>query len=507
MKPSPILVPNSSSENRVMGGGLMKVVALLLALSLVLLFADSIHSQDPYWTMHPINERPLSGATGVGVGDLDGSGYADVIVAAKDIGDRVVWYENPYPPPVPIYWAEHNVDSSADGAREIAIADMDRDHDLDIVAAIRDEDRIVWYDNSFVSPDENWPMYEIGTLERPRGVCTAYINGDNLLDVVASGMQESTVVWYEAPIDPTADAWLEHTVDDSLRGVKGVFALDMDGDTDIDIVAAGRDCNDVVWYEQISSEPVAWEKHFIDRDLLGAVSVWCGDLVGDEKPEVAVTAKTGAQVVIYEQPEDVGDPWRPTVIDSMLLEACPISGADFDGDGHTDIAAAGRSAHTLAWYKSPHGISRTWVKTIIDTSIGSCMGLTTGDLDNDGDIDIVLTSTEGYIAWYENDILAGVTDAATARPDRMCYAWPNPWRKTVTLYLSDSRHGTSVRFRIFDAAGRLVWTSGALGSQNETLTARWDGRTTNGQSVPSGVYFWHMRLPHATYCGKVVKLQ
>jgi hypothetical protein len=485
----------------------MKTVALLLCVSFVLLLAQAIRPQDPYWIRHSINGSLLSGATGVGLGDLNGSGYADVIVGAKDTGDQVVWFENPSPPPAPVYWAEHGVDSLAEGAREIAIADIDRDHDLDIVAAIRDEDRIVWYENSFVSPDEIWPMYEVGTLERPRGVCTAYVNGDTLLDIVASGMQESTVVWYEAPSDPASDAWVEHTVDDSLRGVKGVFALDMDGDTDIDIVAAGRDCNDVVWYEQISSEPEAWEKHFIDRDLAEAVSVWCGDLVGDDRPEVAVTGRMDGWVVVYEQPDEVGDQWRRTVIDSMLPEACPISGADFDEDGHMDIAAAGRLAQTLAWYKSPHGASRSWVKTIIDVAIGSCMGLTTGDLDNDDDFDIVVTSTEGAIAWYENDIVAGIPDAGVAESDRVCYARPNPWRRTVTLYLNDLGAGAPGRLRVFDTAGRLLWTSGTLRLENGIWTAHWDGTTTDGKSVPPGIYFWHMNLPNTAYSGKVIRLR
>ncbi|MGD9141723.1 MAG: hypothetical protein PVJ42_09305, partial [bacterium] len=225
----------------------MKTTLWVLALSALVVLHFSAESEGAYWTKTVINETPLPGACGVGTGDLNGSHYADVIVAAKDVGDRVVWYENPHPPPVPVFWAKHGVDSLADGAREIAVADIDRDDDLDIIVAVRDENIIVWYENSFISPTAAWPMYQVGSLLGPRGVVTAYVNADTLIDIVAGGMAESTVVWYEAPLDPASGAWVAHTVDDSLRGVKGVFAIDLDGDSDTDIVAAGRDCNDVVW--------------------------------------------------------------------------------------------------------------------------------------------------------------------------------------------------------------------------------------------------------------------
>jgi len=485
----------------------MKATALLLGLAVALMLQYPTNAQDVYWTKQVINESPLPGATGVGTGDLNGSHYADVIVAAIDPGDRVVWYENPYPPPVPVFWAEHGVDAMADGAREVAIADIDRDDDLDIVMAVRDENRIVWYENSFVSPDETWPMYEVGILEAPRGVFTAYINADTLLDIVAGGMAESTVVWYEAPEDPTSDAWIEHTVDDSLRGVKGVFALDMDDDSDVDIVAAGRDCNDVVWYEQISSDPEDWQKHFIDTDLLGAVSVWSGDLVGDARPEVAVTAKGAGRVVVYEQPDQAGDTWKPTVIDSFLVEACPIHGADFDRDGHMDIAAAGKMAQTVAWYKSPGVTGRAWQKTIIDTMAGSCMGLITGDLDGDDYIDIVTTSNEGAVTWYRNDIAAGVPDSRIASTALPLSVWPNPWRDSVAFSMNGQGAGSSARLSIFDTRGRLVWRSSTVQSGGQTPRLQWDGTSLDGQVVQPGVYFYHIESLGNKYSGKMVRLR
>jgi hypothetical protein len=296
-------------------------------------------------------------------------------------------------------------------------------------------------------------------------------------------------------------------VDDSLRGVKGVFAIDLDGDSDVDIVAAGRDCNDVVWYEHLPTEPPAWQKHFIDMDLLGAVSVWCGDLVGDDRPEVAVTAKGASRVVVYEQPDDVSDMWTATVIDSFLTEACPIHAADFDLDGHNDVAAAGRAAQTVAWYKSPGHAGRAWRKTVIDSNAGSCMGLTTADLDNDGYIDIVSTSIEGDVIWYRNDIAAGVTDSRSTHPGGLERVWPNPSRGDVVISLSGRGSPSSARVSIYDTKGRLVWRSGLVSPVDGILSVNWNGKTGDGDVVPPGVYFYQIESSKITSAGKLVRLR
>jgi hypothetical protein len=242
-------------------------------------------------------------------------------------------------------------------------------------------------------------------------------------------------------------------------------------------------------------------------DLQGAVSVWCGNLVGDERPEVAVTAKGACRVMVYEQPDEVGDMWTPTVIDTFLLEACPIHAADFDLDGHTDIAAAGRAAQTVAWYKSPGLAGRAWRKTVIDASAGSCMGLTTADLDSDGYTDIVATSTEGEVIWYRNDIAAGVTDSRSTHPGGRERVWPNPSRDDVVISLSAPGTSVSARVSIYDTEGRLVWRSAPVSPVDGIVSVNWDGKTGGGVDVPPGVYFYHIKHSEGTSAGKLVRLR
>jgi len=79
------------------------------------------------------------------------------------------------------------------------------------------------------------------------------------------------------------------------------------------------------------------------------------------------------------------------IIDSNPMDTVWAKGlGDFNGDGHTDIVIAGREG-TVVWYENPGSAAGNWGKHIIyqGPKIG-LEGCATGDIDNDGDIDIVL---------------------------------------------------------------------------------------------------------------------
>ena len=124
------------------------------------------------WQKHVINAAPLVHATGVAIGDLDDSGYADIVVAAKDGSECVVWYENPLPDPISPHWTVYDIDPFADGAREVSIGDLDGDNDMDVAAAVRDEDRVVWYAQGSESEPSTWIEHDIG-VGSPAGLSSS----------------------------------------------------------------------------------------------------------------------------------------------------------------------------------------------------------------------------------------------------------------------------------------------------------------------------------------------
>lgn len=78
--------------------------------------------------------------------------------------------------------------------------------------------------------------------------------------------------------------------------------------------------------------------------------------------------------------------------------------ADIDGDGDNDVVAA--SGGGIYWYQNSNGLGSFLFPKIVTTAVSdagiyTANSVAVGDIDNDGDIDIV-SATYNKIAWYEN---------------------------------------------------------------------------------------------------------
>jgi hypothetical protein len=109
------------------------------------------------------------------VGDINGDGFVDLIVAGT--GGELLWYEYPN-------WTRHSVSAGDDGwSTDAEVGDMDRDGDMDIV--ISDwykHKRLVWFENFHVR-GIHWRMHVIGDV-RAHDIELADLDGDKDLDVV-----------------------------------------------------------------------------------------------------------------------------------------------------------------------------------------------------------------------------------------------------------------------------------------------------------------------------------
>lgn len=79
------------------------------------------------------------------------------------------------------------------------------------------------------------------------------------------------------------------------------------------------------------------------------------------------------------------------IIDKNPMDTVWAKGlGDFNGDGHTDIVIAGREG-TVVCYENPGSAAGKWNKhTIYQGPKIGLEGCATGDIDNDGDVDIIL---------------------------------------------------------------------------------------------------------------------
>ena len=408
----------------------------------------------PAYTARSISTS-AAGAQSVHAADIDGDGDIDVLGAALG-GDRISWYENDGE--VPPSFATHSISSSAAGAVSIFASDVDGDGDIDVLAALQGEDEIVWYESDGASPPAFVERIVSNSAAGTQTVFATDVDRDGDVDLLAASQDDDTIAWFEndGAVDP---AFTERLISESADQARSVSAADLDGDGDVDLLSASqgddtiawhendsihrdavfpeatplatsgadwampsadvdgdgdvdlftvsRNAPGVAWHENDGGSPPAFSMHVIATDPIGGATARAADLDGDGDPDLVSTSPEEGLVVWYENDVARGGPW---VVHSLAPPQTPQVAvtADLDRDGDIDILYSTNSPQyewTAEWYESDGGAPPSFSRHLIATLDVAPFAIATGDMDGDGDIDVVTDGGgfNGTLTLYESD--------------------------------------------------------------------------------------------------------
>jgi hypothetical protein len=161
------------------------------------------------WPRRAIADLPRRGQSGIAVGDLAGHGRADVACG-------MFWAECPADPttePWKIRRFGRFDDGGWGGMAKLAIADMDRDGQLDILASEAEipDARLGIFTRDRANPDGLWKLHEVDSgLYCPHSLIVADLDADGRRDVIAG---EMTAGGWSFPLHPRPRvlAYLAHS--------------------------------------------------------------------------------------------------------------------------------------------------------------------------------------------------------------------------------------------------------------------------------------------------------
>ena len=204
------------------------------------------------WTEQDITTTAFS-ATSVHAVDIDADGDVDVLVTSQDDDTVAVFLNGGEADGTPITWTEQKISTAADSAVAVYAADIDNDGDLDVLVASAGDDTVSVYLNGGEAEGMpiTWTEQEITTAAGgARSVYAADFDRDGDVDVLAASFSDDTVAVFlnGGETDGAPITWTEQEITTTMDGPASVFAADVDGDGDMDVLAAARndDTDDIV---------------------------------------------------------------------------------------------------------------------------------------------------------------------------------------------------------------------------------------------------------------------
>lgn len=318
--------------------------------------------------------------------DVDRDGRDDIVVGGRGKAPALVWLRFTLDGWQRFVIESEQLSIEAGGA----FADIDGDGDLDLVAG---EDysgnRVFWWENPYpnYNLDVGWTrrLIKSGGQNRHHDQTFGDFNGDGRLELALwnQGNRNQPSILYLAAIPPeprNAPLWTLTPIFTSTVYAEGLFAADVDGNGVTDLIGGG------FWFRFEQGRYIAEE---IDGRNRG-IRVVAGQIIPGGRLEVVTSTSHGRGTInLYHW---TGSVWERRVLVDRVEEAHSLSLADINLDGTLDIFCGemrldgtnpdsrmillygnGTGAFELA--EGPPGIDHHESRL--------------GDIDGDGDLDIL----------------------------------------------------------------------------------------------------------------------
>jgi hypothetical protein len=296
-------------------------------------------------------------AVGLAAGDLDGDGDID-LVSASNIDDTIAWYRN-NGTATPSF-TKFTVTTQANGARAVVVVDLNRDGQLDLASLSLFDDSIRVHQNtgsttpSLLFNSVVAVAFPLGSL--PADLYASDMDRDGWDDLVSITAVTNRVAWHRNDGTPFSGAWdVGTTIFDGANTINpngsGVFAGDIDGEGDLDVVATSFGEDRIDWFRN-SDEGSSWSGRLaVGGAIVDANPSFVADIDGDGDMDVLTPAFNGDRVYFHRNDGGAG---TFALGDSVLFDTgTNVSVADINGDGALDIVAGGHDSDRISWWENP----------------------------------------------------------------------------------------------------------------------------------------------------------
>ncbi len=320
-------------------------------------------------------------------GQLVAGGPPEVVFCPGDADGDAKWYEWKDG-----QWITHSLGFVVHG-HTLELMDLNRDGKLDIFIGEmgnpgdgENADIMIWYGDG----KGNFKKEIIRTGQGIHEGCLGDLNGDGIIDILVKPYNHNSpkIEVMTGMIDTklALDRWKRHMVDELPERAIFITAADIDLDGDMDIVLGGY------WYENRGTIADTWQLHDVGTPLKNMAVVCDFDRDGD--PDILGTQGVGSEAnhdFIWAENNGSG---KFTVHDNInytgdgdFLQGCTILSEK--DQRHVILSWHAKESRLMALKMPSDPATGNW-ETVTLSDFTLKEDVSTGDIDRDGDQDLLL---------------------------------------------------------------------------------------------------------------------